>query len=444
MKEEKEIIDYIVDKLKKSEGLPYRTGAWEKFRSEHGTPGASLYRMSRAWYAAASIVLLLGIGGVWYMAREVEDSEKKLVQTTLPQNSVHSLEKKPVLEENPDIFLNEGSATKDQTTVLPVYATTAAAAESQSTTIPDPLDDESELQVSAEVHIPAMLPLQGRDLSYDTSILNVRIEEKISGGSMYKHLTSSSMQQGMILAMKEVEGQNQFQRVHLNDRFQLGLFVSPYATSQKMNVGGGFSLAYKLNNKFSVRTGASYNNYEVNMLKDPVREESSMEVVVAEEKSSMKMQSISSTAYQNKVIIPNINAIKGFVQSIDVPVELKFNVDKSFYAAAGVSYSAILHQERNAYYVENVNKETFSDGYPENKQQAEQAVKPVTKAVESTENNVNTNGFSGFVHFSIGKEVKMNKSMGISVEPYLKIPVGQYRRADMDYTNGGIRIITSF
>jgi len=91
-----------------------------------------------------------------------------------------------------------------------------------------------------------------------------------------------------------------------------------------------------------------------------------------------------------------------------------------------------------------VNKETFTDGYPENKQQAEETVKPITKSVESMENNVNTNGFSGFVNFSLGKEVKMNKRVGISVEPYLKIPVGQYRRADMDYTNGGIRIMTSF
>ncbi|HMR18755.1 MAG TPA: hypothetical protein PKA53_05610, partial [Sphingobacterium sp.] len=151
------------------------------------------------------------------------------------------------------------------------------------------------------------------------------------------------------------------------------------------------------------------------------------------------------SSYQQKMIIPNINAITGFVKSVDIPLEIKVNnIHSSIYATAGMSYSAILNQRRNAHYVENLNIETFADGYPENREQANNAVKPVTRVVESTEENVNTNGFSGFVNFSIGKNVRINKKVGFSVEPYLKIPVGQYRRAEMDYTNGGIRVMTNF
>ncbi|NGF56062.1 hypothetical protein G5B00_05990 [Parapedobacter sp. SGR-10] len=446
MKEEKEIIDYIVDRLKKSEGLPYKAGAWEKFRSEHVVPRASVYRMSRVWYAAASVLLLLGGWGAWYMTREVANPGQELVQTAPrqdkigPSERVVDPEKNPAVSPSPDVVAmdEKGSLHADD---MKSFVTSSP---DKGETRLSLLHDESNIQVSAEAQIPSMLPLQGRDLSYTYSFISEEQVESTGKSRLDEHLASSPVPQGRVLAMKEVEPLDQTQRVRLNDKFELGVFVSPYATGQKMNVGGGFALAYKLSNKLSVRTGASYNTYEVNMLKDPVQEDSRIEAMVVEEKSALRMESASATAYQNKVVIPNINAIRGSVQAIDIPVELKFNVSRSFYTAAGLSYSAILHQERNAYYVDNVNKETFTDGYPENKQQAEETVKPITKSVESMENNVNTNGFSGFVNFSLGKEVKMNKRVGISVEPYLKIPVGQYRRADMDYTNGGIRIMTSF
>jgi len=48
------------------------------------------------------------------------------------------------------------------------------------------------------------------------------------------------------------------------------------------------------------------------------------------------------------------------------------------------------------------------------------------------------------VNFSIGKEMRVNKRMNLSVEPYVKLPVGSFKQADMNYTNGGIRIITNF
>src|SRR5690606_21840648 len=54
------------------------------------------------------------------------------------------------------------------------------------------------------------------------------------------------------------------------------------------------------------------------------------------------------------------------------------------------------------------------------------------------------NGFGGFVNFSIGRRVNMGKTIKVSIEPFVKLPVGQFKRADMNYTNCGIRIMTSF
>src|SRR5690606_26032571 len=92
------------------------------------------------------------------------------------------------------------------------------------------------------------------------------------------YLSQRAAQQPGMLTYKspeELQGQT---RIPLNDRFQLGLFVSPYATSNQMKVGGGLALSFKINKNLSLRTGASYNSYEVQTLKNPI-EPSSTEVV---------------------------------------------------------------------------------------------------------------------------------------------------------------------
>ena len=453
MKEDKELIDVIVDQLRQAKEPPYKVGAWEKFKAENNSAGATLYSMRRIWYAAASVLLLMGLATAWFMSGESNITGDKIVQHTSEEPENGKQDSKPLVE-----------AGSPETAFVDKYHQSDLTADPSSRDNV-PLDEyefrlssryykheglglmqaRSGIEMTEAVHIPHMLPLQSRSVSLGYSSAEQPIED-FPAQEFDRHLASLSAVQGKVLAMKEVEPYAQSQRIRLSDRFELGVFVSPYATSQKMDVGGGLSLSYKLAKRLSIRTGASYNNYEVNTLKNPV-EESSTETVVEKNvagRNAIAMEATGAAAYQNMLIVPNVNAIKGFVQSIDIPVELKFNVDRSIYAAAGVSYSAILNQQRNAYYIENVNVETFADGYPENKEQAEQAMKPVTKTIESTENNVNPNGFSGFVNFSIGKDIRVNKTMGVSLEPYLKIPVGQYRRADMDYTNGGIRIITRF
>jgi hypothetical protein len=245
------------------------------------------------------------------------------------------------------------------------------------------------------------------------------------------------------MAWEEPDGRGK--GIRFGDRFEMGVFVSPYATSNQMNVGAGLALSYKLSKTLSVRTGASYNSYEIQMVKNPIEAGSAEAVTTEADMVGRTNASVANVSYQQQLIIPNVNAITGFVRSVDIPLEIKVNDGRgSFYATAGMSYSAILNQQRNAHYVENLNVETFADGYPENAEQASAAVKPVTRIIESSEENVNSKGYSGFVNFSVGKNIRVNKKVGFSVEPYLKIPVGQYRRAETDYTNGGIRVMTNF
>ena len=102
------------------------------------------------------------------------------------------------------------------------------------------------------------------------------------------------------------------------------------------------------------------------------------------------------------------------------------------------------HLTHMKYFIENANADLFEKGLPTTSKEMNDAVQPVTRKVKTDEENVNTNNFGGFVNFSIGKEMRVNKRLNLSVEPYVKLPVGSFKRADMNYTNGGIRIITNF
>src|SRR5690606_7542837 len=228
------------------------------------------------------------------------------------------------------------------------------------------------------------------------------------------------------------------------DKFQLGIFVSPNSTNEQFNFGGGVLVNYQLSKNLSIRTGLAFNKYEASQMRDPV---TSPEMQVRTNLNTSQMPT-SDGAIQAKVsnalILPNVNAITGNVQALEVPLDLKLNVAQGFYISSGITYAAILQQNRYAHYIENVNKDLFQDGLPENQGEVQQATQQISRSIKTEDENVRSNQFGGFANFSLGKEVKLNKGISLSVEPYVKLPVGSFQRADMNYTNGGIRIITNF
>lgn len=438
---DKDIVDGIVDKLRKMEDRPYKEGAWETFTSRKSV---AYTRRRTMWYAAASILLCFGIGaGLWMLNMDsglengtmivVEEASREPVEGQTLEDKLPSVD--PSLNVVRDVAnLATGLAALEEMPVVSPHSTF------------EPLEQGMELQRQEAISIPQLAMISGSGLSMLTDLPEIKGKEHQPRLESH-YLAQTGTQQPGVLALKSPEEQPARSRVVLSDRFELGLFVSPYATSNQMNVGGGVALSYKLHKNLSLRTGASYNSYEIQTIKNPI-EASSMEVVpAADAEVSLVANSAASSnmAHQRQMIIPNINAITGFVKSVDIPLEVKVNdISNTFYATAGLSYSAIFNQERQAHYVENLNQETFVDGYPESKQQAEAAVRPITRTIESAEENVNSNGFNGFLNFSVGRNIRVNHKVGISIEPYLKVPVGQYRRADMDYTNGGIRVMTNF
>jgi len=442
MKEDKELIDEIIDRLKTTKDFAYREGAWERFKEMDGATVPTRKISSLNKYVAVAAMLLMGLLVSYFVFKSkqniVDDignaDEKLFVERTPYQNKTtdknDAYPSSPIMEHETSIKIKEWNQENKNVTSIPYLASM-----------------EGSYNIASSGHID-MLPTMAK-VVVDNSIKSVEAEvsNPESTQTLLDHLVlANSNLANQMISSANPENVLKPKSFKYGDRFDLGIYVSPYSSAaDNLKVGAGFTLAYNITKNISVRTGASYNTYEVGIMKDPMAA-GSVEKVNAKVNNSIQNSNDARGSFMqaSKIAVPNVNAITGFVRSIEIPLEVKYNMNKTLYATAGVSYSTIINQERNAQYVENVNFNTFSNGFPDSEAEASNALKAVTKTVKSAEKNVNTNGYTGFVNFSVGKKVNLNQKFGVSVEPFVKIPVGEFRRADMNYTNGGIRIMTNF
>ena len=480
----KDLIDHIVDKLKASDELPYKEGAWERFQQKHGSMPV---RKNRSYYWAASAAAILLVGA-FAVKQFVSQDPKNLDDVTIAQhqgangqNSSEGVNAELQSQEGSEMegqFQQEGLLPSDgRISTNGIGSTTGGASVTGGIST-----GGSGLRISGRNGAVAsyqgnLLNLQEADRSnnmlaysdWNNGIRyapkNIHAPQQLSGSSLdlrTKNLqlaadepqikTTSDLGSAVILANQDMankanagrEPDLKSKKFNFNERFDLGLFVSPNSTSEKFNFGGGVLVAYNVTKNLSVRTGLAYNRYEVGAMRNPV---ANQDVAVSASREMFeKNNSNSLTAYtmSNAVILPNVNAVSGSVQALEVPLDVKYKSKSGFYASSGLTYAKVTEQERFTHYIENSGAEVFPDGLPKNQKDLEAGFKQVSKAIKTEDQNVKANGFGGFVNLSIGKEMKMNKGFSISVEPYMKLPVGNFKSADMNYTNGGLRIITNF
>ena len=444
MKKDKELIEEIVNRLKAQHDLPYKEGAWERFKEFEiktvSTPIKHIWK--RAALIAAGLVVA-GFVGYVMIKKSINDNiyqENKVYSDLKPKINTESEEVKPIgeldqLVEELPVYVDIDGVRRNN---KKIQKETISLAELEYATIN--LDPTFLVHSNlGEIPVPVKFNLT------ENSTLSKKSLLENSSTIVNNSTTSNSLMSHSSITHHSLDNNISPKSFKYSDKFSLGLFVAPNSTSDNLKVGAGLTVAYNINKRISIRTGASYNTYEVGVLKNPLSPASVETVNVPlsyNDPSASFLQTSSSQL--SKMSLPNINAVSGFVESIEIPLEMKYNLSKSFYAAAGISYSTIINQERNAQYVENIDMVTFKHGFPNSEKEAAKAMKVVTKTVKSSEKNVNTNGYNGFVNLSIGKKVKINSKFGVALEPYFKIPVGEFRRSDMNYNNGGVRIMTTF
>lgn len=435
-----ELIAIIKERLKEAEDLPYKEGAWEAYKSKY--EAKSVRKILSPYWAAAAALALAGFAAV-FIFRNSGEQHLQTAQQAAKENTL----------------LDRPSTAPFR----PVEPEKSLGGTEQGTTLDGPLEDKLAANKDGFASTGqqlTVLPTMGAQTFYQlpdrsmgtingTPSLSLVIQSpKLTDTE--EHMIASNLgpefnmaqQANPNFAQESEPGKNLAPKsFNIANKFELGAFLSPSTTDQGFDVGGGLMLAYKLSNKLAVRTGASFNQYEVGLLASDMGAGSDGLSNSPSEAAGMISKDVPYRA--NSLLLPNLNSVSGKVQTLDIPLEVKYTMGKQFYATGGVSYALVLSQERFNHFTEYTDIPTFSSasnsGQPTNT-----VTSTVETAVQTSQNNVNTNGFGGFVNFSVGRKTNLTKFMKISVEPYIKIPVGQFKRADMDYTNGGLRVITNF
>ncbi len=438
----KELITYIVDRLKEVDELPYKDGAWENFQQQQQR-GLKKMASPIYWVASAAAVLIIAFFGIQqfqhknelplYSGKTIEDQGSERIR----DNKLN-----PNLEDKVEDVPNQLAYGNEKTTE-PNYSSVGYDNNSLKM-VPDISKLNSVFEFNAEKEKNVVIAFNPLQTVKQISVEKPGDIEPIYSDEVKSTLSYSSSQTNTIAQIGKTEMELKNKKFQFSERFDLGMFVAPNNTNDKFNFGGGLLLGYKLNKNITVRTGLSFNRYEVGKLKDPVSNDENQVLLSQDAIQEVVTTGLVQRVPSNALILPNMNAITGNIQSLEVPLEFKLSSKSGFYATSGLTYAMVLDQDRMVHYIDNSNTEVFPGGIPGNGSYQEFAVKPVSKAIKTSEKNVKTSGFGGFVNFSVGKDVKMNKTMSLSVEPYVKLPVGNFRSADMNYTHGGIRVITNF
>lgn len=444
----KELIEVIKNRLKNAEPIPYKEGAWEAYSAKYGQ--TKTRRLPAAFWSAAAALAVAAFASLFLLKEDTAESlvsqkaNSAIVQTTpneeqgAPQREDPTPQKTTSTEIEQHLLSIAGpSQALDPTDALPRRNNMLQMSLLTSTT--------SELYMEksiglGQVELRRAFPIATPHLD----LADAPLEESILGSEF-----TLAQQSGANMARRrESDMQLSPKKINVSQKFEFGAFLSPSTTNQSFDVGGGLMLAYQLSDKIAVRTGASFNQYEVGILGSDLAGrgvQSDLQQnspVVGPGGAALVSKEVPYRA--NNLLLPNLNSVSGKVQTLDIPLEFKYNVGKQFYATGGVSYAVVLSQERFNHITEYTGVPTYSSASDSDQPTNQPTASSVERTLQSSDNNINTNGFGGFVNFSIGRKTKLTKSVKLSIEPYVKMPVGQFKRADMDYTNGGLRVITNF
>jgi len=212
------------------------------------------------------------------------------------------------------------------------------------------------------------------------------------------------------------------------NKWNFSIEVSPNIKEKNVNFGGGLAVAYNLNKRISISSGISY------MQLDAQRGPNQLDIPAEFSKASL------SSYNYNK----SLNAVNTSLVGLDIPVNVKFNLNNNMYASAGVSVFSVLNESRHNEFEEHVAVLAYSSP----NSISVSAPEPLMRTVYTKETSENTpyqgKNFTGFFNFSVGYKLPFLQKLNLAVEPYLKIPVGSLSEEDMDLSNGGLKIITSF
>jgi hypothetical protein len=422
-KNDVELIDHIKQSLHTHEEL-YQLGAWERFNELQQQPKKRpFFWMMRI--SAAAAILAICITLIWYTNTNpqkeqlVKTDASKSVESLTPQ---HSNEDAVKAEEQLAGLRNQ----KDKT------STTSNLIEDSN----DVKQDRGLVAQMVETSIASVSGNQANVVAAPTTIDNqqaiiAQVEEKASLNTS-EFLANESQ--------RITSKQDKFVLDKKPSKWDMGLMLAPsFGNANELNMGYGISMSYNFSDRLSLTSGIAYN--KMSATKNLPTNIGMASIIVGNTKS--------------------LEMISEEVTGLDIPLELKYNINKNVYANFGVSGFAILNQRRSNTFVEQVviksnntpsgnasasagsgdasssidpSKGQFANAYITNQRTTE-------RAAASALQDVN---YLGFYNLSFGYTKKVYKNHSLSIEPFVKLPIKVMTQDNLKLMGTGVRLKVGF
>jgi len=425
---DKELIEHIATQLHHHEES-YSTGAWERFNEKNNKkPRFVIWPL---WVAAA---LILVFGGTFLLLNQQNHKtdlviakpkavEKKLVEKNSVVNAKNRQVKTITLSKQINISAKEDDEVPKNISGL----------NNQPQILVADLDKKpKDPIIKIENHNTLNNSLTNIPLtSYRNRKFEIAVErkrEKAFKKPTFEDLLAHDSKISELKTTAKSAG---------NSKWEQGLYVAPtMGNDNKVNMNYGFSLAYNLADKLSISSGIAYSS--LSSTSNPASQKT-----VSSDASPNAMPVSGAISSYSSSSAKSLESVNANVRGINIPLELKYNINKKLYTGIGVSALAILNNKQNNNYLVSSGKNITvanSAGI------AEQRMLIVTDRV--SESQTQTSNFSdkyiGFYNFSLGYKQKISKKTDFAVEPFLRLPMKTFSKDNLNLTNGGLKLKFDF
>ncbi|WP_346237159.1 hypothetical protein ABDK00_011985 [Niabella insulamsoli] len=460
-----DIIHQIKNALRNHEE-PYNEGAWERFAASSHVVRRPKRATLWLWTAAAAAAIFAGIllfnrlGNEGLEKPIASKGEVPATETTLPPASA------PQTGTTSEVAQSE---TSDRTNIIMKHDAPPAWTPSHR-----PVASTGNEQLIAKMPIPAIV---NGGVTVATSLPNTNGIAKNDATAPPKvDFWNSPVVNGAPSDNKKVTVANPQQRPSLvaantasapdrrshekekTRKWQPSLYVSPLFDELGVNMGYGVSLGYAINDKIKISSGiahtrisasrafgdneaatSGFNNVAADAPISGAAGASGAGELTGAKNSLITYSSVAPNTFQSTQVLQQI---EGYVSGVDIPLEVNYNINRKFYATAGVSALVVINDNKTYTYTDNHNVKISvetSKGTPKEDKIVSFNELNTTDHAPTPSSSEHT-PLLGFYNMSVGYRQKISDKNAISLEPFVKVPMNTGGQQSLKYTGAGLRL----
>ncbi len=449
-KHPKELITHIKAQLTAHEA-PYASGAWEKFNRKKK-------KKPVLWLSGVAAILVLGFTLFWAMHQNF--------QKTMQHYAVIKPAEKTFIAKKNKLMQKNGNNISKQTT-LHVASKNNGLNNLKTTAYDDPTSTTSNkhqantaIQLTAKINTQKTINATSKNknnnlnnfktIAYnnptsttvatnlpDTLIQLIanntteQLGNKIADTAV-KSINNAKLEKIKNLAFfdKQAKVNEATKTSKKNSKWLIGIAIAPsFDNTSRLNMGYGVNMEYAISQKIAINSGISYNQLST------TRGIASANTFYEDASASIKSQTAAS--------VKNLESVNAQVGGIDIPLEIKYSLSKSFYANVGISAFAILNQQRKNNYVEEKLVTQFTSTLNGDEQLNNFLVYERTSE-KVADNEIENTKYLAFYNFSLGYKKRLIKNTFVSFEPFIKLPAKEMSTQKLLLIGTGLRLKFNF